>query len=370
MSRPTAHPGSIWLVASVLMLVLSPAGPMAAQETYELSDEGFEKVAEPDPATPEGRLQAIRRALAEDRFKDAEKQAGRWIDDYPNHSSLPQAHLLRGDARAGRAYYFKALFDYEYIARVYPGSPEFAAALERELKIAQMFGRGLHRRLWGIRMIPAGDEAEELLIRIQERAPGSKLAERAGIELGDYYYRQSHMRLAADAYDLFQDNYPNSNWKQHAIEQQIKANLATFKGPRFDATGLLEAQRRLAEYKQRFPAGADQLGAEPLLGRIDESLAEKDFLVARWYERQGKLVSARYGYRRVIKDFAGSAAALKAMERLKELDPEWMGVDAVPGLAPAETSGISPLPEPAEASDESVEGRPEIEASQGDEVNP
>ncbi|MBI1374377.1 MAG: outer membrane protein assembly factor BamD [Phycisphaera sp.] len=322
-------------VATVVTTILVGASVTLAQETFELAPDGtFRKVKTYDPSTVEGQLQGIRTAIAQERYKDAINAADDWIDANPNNPGLAQAYLLRADAKAARGDYFKALFDYEYVLRAYPGTDEFAVAQERELKIAEAFSRGVKRRLWGMRIMPAGGEAEELLIRIQERAPGSKVAERAGKELGDFYYRDARMARAAEAYELFVENYPESQWQEYAMQRQIMANLATFKGPRFDATGLIEAQRRLEDYQEAYPAAAERIGSDALLVRVDESLATRSLLVAKWYERTGKKVSAIYMYKRVIKDHPGSAAARRAVDRLRELDPRMFDKGEAPVVNP------------------------------------
>jgi outer membrane protein assembly factor BamD (BamD/ComL family) len=255
--------------------------------------------------------------------------------------------LLRGDAKVTNDDFYKALFDYEYILRAYPASTQFDIALERELAIAQAFARGIKRRVWGLKWLPAETEAEELFIRIQERAPGSKVAERAGFELAEYYYRRSEMELAAQAYALFLTNFPNSQWKQHAMQRQITANLATFKGPAFDATGLIEAKTRLYDYKSQFPAAAEQLGSEAMLTRVDESLAVRSLQVAQWYDRTGNVSSAKFMYQRVLKDHAGSVAARAALERLQQLDPVGFPAGAESAAAPADSAPAKPEEAPA-----------------------
>ncbi len=336
-----------WLLAIAAAFTL--ASPAFAQETFELSEQGFEQVQAPTPGTPEGDLHDIRQAIAAGETKQAIKLANAWIDANPNHPAMPEAFLLRGDAHVAQNDFYKALFDYEYLLRAYPGSPHFETALEREMKIAEAFGRGVKRKLWGMRILPAEGEAEELYIRIQERAPGSKVAERAGIELADFYYRRSEMASAAVAYELFLENYPQSQWREHAMQRQILANLATFKGPKFDATGLIEASNRLSDYKRSFPAAAEQLGAEALDTRIDETLATRDLLVAQWYDKRGEKVSAVFMYKRVIRDHPGSAAAARALQRLQELDPATFAATPVtgPDSPQTEPSGFAvPVPTP------------------------
>ncbi len=306
-----------WLLPCVVTLTM--VCPAYAQQTYELKDDQIVKVDEPAPDTPDADLQEVRRLIAAGEGKQAEKKAEAWLKAHPRHPRRPEAYLLSGDAKASREHYYRALYDYEYLLRRYPGSDEFHTALERELRIAQTFASGTKRRLWGMRIMPAAGEAEEIFIRIQERAPAAKLAEEAGKNLADFYYNRSEMGLAAEAYGLFIANYPQSAWREHATVRRVEANLATFKGPRFDATGLLEARRRLEDFKQDHPGVAEKYGADAKLVRIDESLANKALEAARWYDKRGRKVSAAFMYQRVVDDYPDSAAAGKAQRRLSVL---------------------------------------------------
>lgn len=312
------------LIFVALACVLGPAAShlMAQeQEEYELRGGEFIKLQAPLPASPSGELAAIRKALADDEPKLAYKLAKKWIKANPNHPELAYAYVLRGDAQVMRGNLYKSLFDYELVARAYPGSPVFDTVLEREFEVAKAFTNGMKRKFAGIRFLDASAEAEEILIRIQERAPGSRIAERAGKELADFYFRDGQMLLAAEAYSIFLDNYPRSQWAEYAYERQITASLATFKGPRFDATGLYTAERKSVEFQEAFPGAAEALGTDETLVRIDESLAGKTLRTAQWYDRTDRKISAAYLYSRVVSDHPDSDAAGEAMTRLTELDP-------------------------------------------------
>jgi len=308
------------LVALAVALGTTPALAAKSQETYRLEQDQWQKQEVLDPGTPQGELQRVRKLLAEDKNKLAGKRASEWIEHYPNHPELAEAHLLRGDALVARRYYFKALFDYEHVAQVHPQSEQFHTALEREFEIAKLFAAGMKRRwLAGVRMLPASDEAEELFIRVQERSPGSEVGEKASLALGEFYFNRAQMGSAAEAYQLFLVNYPDSRYRQRAMLRLIQSNLATFKGPRFDSTGLIEAAQRLKTFRKEYPVSAQRLGAQALLVRIDESLALQDFYRARWYDRVGQRVSAVYTYRRVVSDRPQTVAARAAMQRLAGL---------------------------------------------------
>jgi len=302
----------------LLGAALTPA-PAAAQQRYELSDDRWRAVEPPDPDSPAGQLQAIRKLLAEGEAKDAEKAATTWIETYPEHPLAVEAYLLRGDARVARNNLYKALFDYEYLIRRYPASEQFHTALRREFEIARMFVNGKNRDFLGLPILPADGDGAEILIRIQERAPGSAIGEKAHLLLGDYYFNDGQMSSAAEAYSLFLENYPDSPNREFAMLRTVQASLARYKGPRYDQRGLIEAQQRLKLYAAEFPASAEQIGANALTVRIRESLAQRDLITARWYVQRGEAVSAAVLLRRVITDYPDTAAAGEAVDELEAM---------------------------------------------------
>lgn len=99
----------------------------------------------------------------------------------------------------------------------------------------------------------------------------------------------------------------------------IQANLARFKGPRFDATGLIDAAQRLKSYRAQYPASAERLGVDALLIRIDESLAMRDMVAADWHRLRKQPLSAIYLYQRVVQDYPQTAAAQDALHALEKL---------------------------------------------------
>jgi len=302
------------------------ASPAPAQQSYILdkTDEWKPEKAI-DPASPEGQLAEAKKALAAGDPERAETMATQWIERNERHPLIAEAYLLRGDAKAAGGDEYKALFDYEYVARMYPGSETFVTACQRELAIAKQYAAGRKRKQWGLRWSDASADAEELLIRIQERLPGSRVAEEAGIELADYYFNRRQMALAAEAYELFIENYPRSTLIDKARRRLIYSHLATFKGPEFGAQGLYEAKARLEQLEVQKPAEAQRMGADALLTRIDESDAQKLLSIAQYYMRTGEPISAEFTIRRLVKRYprtSATAEALRFVPQVLERLPE------------------------------------------------
>ncbi len=304
------------LRAAAALAVLACSSTVLAQaERYELDAlDRWTRAAEIDPASEEAQLLAARRALVNGEASRARNLANAFLERLPLSRYRADALLVRGDATLALGDEFEALFDYEEIVRRYAGSEVFIPALEREFEIARSYARGLKKRLFGtVRILDASEEAQELLIRIQERLPGSELAERAGMELSDYYFDRREMMMAAESYRLFIENYPRSPQVTKARLRLIYASIAGFRGPEYDASGLLEARARLQSLQALQPGLAQQVGTTALLARIEESQAAKFLSTASWYLEIGDPISAELSVRRLVQRHPTSIAAIEAL---------------------------------------------------------
>ncbi|MFO0894282.1 MAG: outer membrane protein assembly factor BamD [Phycisphaerales bacterium] len=302
------------------LLALAAAAPAAAQETRTLDDLDQWKTPDADASPAATQLLQARQALARGDAGRALNLAESWLERYPVSPLRPAAVLVQGDALLAQGEEYKALFAYEDLIRRYPMSDLFVTALERELQIATAYAHGLKKKFFGtFRIVDAGDEAQELLIRIQERLPGSGLAEEAGMELADYYFRIRDMSLAATSYDLFVQNYPRSQKINKARQRLIASLIASFKGPEYDASGLVEATAKIKELQVTDPTVAQQIGAESLLVRIYESEAAKLASQSRWYRRTGDWISSERTIRRLVAEYPRSIAAVEELRVIPEV---------------------------------------------------
>jgi outer membrane protein assembly factor BamD (BamD/ComL family) len=307
------------LLASLLSAVI--AMPAVAQQEFKLDDaDRWREVNPPEPGSPGAVIRMARLALAKGEPKRALALMDAWLERFPTDPLRPEALLARADAKLALKEEYDALFDLEDIARRHPYSSSFIPALEREFEIAMMYAGGLKRKFWGtFRWVDTSDDAQELLIRIQERLPGSALAEKAGIALADFYYDRRDMQLAADAYDLFVQNYPRSLLADKARLRLIASYCSGYKGPEFDAKGLNEASGKLRELQALEPQLAKQVGAEAILLRIYESEADKRLTTANWYWQTNDPISAEREIRALVKKYPRSIAAIQALRAVDQV---------------------------------------------------
>ncbi|MGA0286016.1 MAG: outer membrane protein assembly factor BamD [Phycisphaerales bacterium] len=348
---PSKGPLAVRALVAAL-LAWSVASSAAAQEkTYELTeDDQWSLLAEKDPDGEAAQLLQVRRALGIDEPRRALNLVEGFLDRAPFSRWRPEALLLKGDAQLALGDEYDALMTYEELVQKYPGSAVFVTALEREFDIAKAYAGGLKRKFLGLfRILDTADDAEELLIRIQERLPGSTLAENAGMTLADFYFERRDLFMAAEAYDIFIENYPRSTQIDKARLRLIYSYLANFRGPEYDAVGLLEAQARLRELQAIRPALAQKVGAEALLVRVYESDAVKMLQTARWYLETEDPISAEHVIRRLVEAYPDSIATLDALRMIPSilsLMPE-TAVAAAPDYAAWREAKLGLSPEQA-----------------------
>ena len=310
-----------WVCAWAALVLL--AGIAGAQQTeYELNEDGdWEQVSAPDPESEAGALAEAKRLLAEDKPKRALRAIEPFLERYERreHELLPEALLVRADANMMLRHEITALRDYEAIIERFPGTDVYVRAIERELDLAVRYVNGYRRKFLGVRVLAADDIGEELLIRVQERLPGSQLAERAGLELGEYYYRQRDLSMAAEMYRLFLENYPQSSYRATAMRRRVYAAIGQYKGPKYDSSPLLDARVLIQMFMATLPGEADRLGLnEALLARLDESAGAEMLESALWYLRVDDPPAARVVMRRLIARYPFTVAAAEAEQMMVE----------------------------------------------------
>ena len=123
------------------------------------------------------------------------------------------------DERITAFYHLDELLDY------YPESRFFYPALDKQYQIADEFLKGHKRKLLGIPLFSVDEEAIDMLFRIQERSPGSPLAERSLLRSADHYFANSEWELAADAYAAYGRSYPRSQEIGRVRLQRALASL-------------------------------------------------------------------------------------------------------------------------------------------------
>jgi outer membrane protein assembly factor BamD (BamD/ComL family) len=282
----------------------------------------------PAEGAPGNDLDQARADLARNRPSRARTLLNRWLKQNAEDERTYEATFLLGETYFETRDFWKAVKQYTLVAENTSGEL-FERANERTVDVSRAFLAGQKRIVWGFLRLPAYAEAVDLLDRVWERVPGTRLGELALKLKADYYFNNGDLDLAQDEYANLAKQYPSGRYVEFAMLRAAEAAEAAFPGIKFDATPLVEADERYRQVQSAFPTYAERENVPDRLQGIREQRAEKDLDIAQWYARTRQPSAAEFYYRQVLEDWPDTLAAadartrLRAMgARLEDLEPE------------------------------------------------
>jgi outer membrane assembly lipoprotein YfiO len=310
---------SILLALCTAAALLAPAGRSHAQEEYEWKDGNWVKAPVPAKGTPAGECALIRRCVEKGENITAVQEADRFLKKHPLEPAAEEVLLLAGKAELARGRYFQAYEYFEKQLARFPSGRFFERALQGEYEAAEAFLAGKRRIVWSIFRLPAYDDGIKILGEIAKHAPGSALAEKSLMRIGDFHYQRRDFLEAVAAYDRYLEVFARAERASYAMHQAARASLAAYRGPEYDDTPLVEARQRYQMFAQRFPLEAERADVPRILEQIRLAQARKTYSTAEFYERTGRKESAKYYYRLVMEQYPQTEWEPRAAASLRRL---------------------------------------------------
>jgi outer membrane assembly lipoprotein YfiO len=296
------------------------------------------------PVVADPVLDQAEQLLAQHDFSTAKKILVNWVHAHPGKRTPQRDRAVflladvfyQADDRIDSFFYCDELMD------EYPESNLFGAALQKQYDIADAYLSGYKDRFLFMRILDEGGEAVQMMWRIQQRSPGSPLAEKAMLRTADYYFSERDYDLAEDTYNAYSHNYPGSPEVPRVRLRAAFASLAQFRGVKFDATSLIDARAQLMEIQRRYPDLAIEENVQTVLDQIDAAFCKKLLDQGEFYERTSEPRGAVYEFRFLAQTYPNSPEAAEARRHLAHM-PAVALADAPPPAA----AGYAPATEPS-----------------------
>jgi outer membrane assembly lipoprotein YfiO len=254
------------------------------------------------------------------RYAEAREAGIDWLKANPSSPSYDRGLLVTAEAMRGTREYVKAFYYCDQLLDERADSPLFEPAMQLQYELADAYLLGAKDRFVGLRIVGRQDEAVEMLFRIQQRAPGSPVAEKALLRTADYYWAIGDFDLASDAYHSYVQSYPRSPLVPQARLREAYSNLAQFHGPNFDSTPVLNAKTLLRQIEAEYPELAKQEAVAEKLELADRQMARKLYLNADFYRRTRKPGAALVICRRLLKQYPNTPEAADAEAMIARLE--------------------------------------------------
>ena len=170
-------------------------------------------------------------------------------------------------------------------------------------------------------------EASEHFQRLVSNFPGSQRVTESQYMLAESYFCSEDYVNAAFEYQRLIDIYPASNW---ASEAQFKIGESFFeqmRRPELDQKETYEALTAFRNFIEDNPGSPLVQTARERIRFCRENLAEKIYLGAYLYQKQGYSEAARMSFQDVLRDYPDTAWDYYTLFRLGELAREKADTD-------------------------------------------
>lgn len=271
-------------------------------------------------AASDASLDAIAALIEQQRYDVAYDRCVVWLKHDAGTPGYDRGLYLAALALKGKLEPVRGFYYCDQLLDEYPESDRFQDALTLQYEMADLYFDGLKDKFLGARVVARDDAAIDMLFRIQQRAPGSPVAEKALLRTADWYWSDGQFDLAGDAYQSYVKAYPRSPLVPQARLREAYSNLAQFRGPAFDSTAVLNARQQIATLITDYPELAREQDLPAKRELADRQLARKLVIRADYYRRTGQPTSAAKLCRRTIEQFPNLPEADDARKLLARVE--------------------------------------------------
>jgi outer membrane protein assembly factor BamD len=244
---------------------------------------------------------------------------------YPKTKMAAEGQFYQGQTFEKMEDIGKASDAYQILVDRYPYSDRLGEAIEREFEIAEAMMAGQKTKILGMDVMPAQSKAVELYQHIVRSAPYGPYGARAQYRLGDALVVMGELDLARKAYQDVIDNYPNSEYETKARYQVAQTWYQSAQEEEYHIAAMDEAIKKFEGFTNTNPRSELRFEANKMISELRNKKAENLYSIADFYHRIEKFSSAKVYYQDVIGKFPDAPAALRAKNKLDEIDARLEG---------------------------------------------
>lgn len=236
----------------------------------------------------------------------------------------------------GESYFFADAYNqanraYEWLIEKYPANQYLDKVESRRFAIAQYWLQMENKHESWVPNVKFGDsrrpvqglanEARRIFHRIRMDDPTGKLADDATFALANSYFKAGRFDEASETYEDLRTAYPGSTHQFQTHLFELKSRLSSYHGPSYDGQPLEKADKLLKAMMRQFPNEVkghyEYLAREG--SRIRDLLAERDWEMAKYYERLGENRAAKFYFEKVVREYGETQLAQQAKSAIPEL---------------------------------------------------
>lgn len=270
--------------------------------------------------TPKQQLdKGVNKFQAKD-YVEARKEFEKILKHYPDAFEASEAQYFIGRCLHEQGKPYQAFLEYQKVVDTYPNSSRIQEVIEQEYNIGEFFLTREPKKWMGISFYDLVEHPSlEIFAKVVENAPYSEYAPRAQYKLGVLYSSLGRYSEANEAFQKLIDNYPQSEWAEAGKYQLAASGVKASAGVAYDDSFRKEAMERFEDFVENHPEAELSEKASEHLTNLREEEAGKNYDIAVFYEKNGKLESALIYYKFVIDSFYDTSYSKQAKEGLNRV---------------------------------------------------
>ncbi len=287
-------------------------------ETLRLDEQGqWQKAADSNDQQYLLRVAEIKKLVDEGKPDKVKKAVRQLKKDFPGVAGKDFDSFMNGEVLLASGKVTKAMRQYDKFLDDYPSSTLRDAAIARQFEMAMEYLNGRKKTVLFFR-VSAFDDGVKMMEKVSDRMGNADIAKRALVSVARAYEKRKQYNEAYLKWSEISLKWPTGEIARDALLAMAKNKYDSFNGPAFDASSLISARTYYENFRLRYPEEAKKLNIDEIFKRIDEQLAEKNLLIARYYERTGSTGPANMYYRMVTDKWPDTQAAQTARQKISQ----------------------------------------------------
>lgn len=297
----------IFILATVLSVCASAFCEQS--QTWRLGkDQKWQQVSSDEQGRYMLAVSNIKQLISGGNAGAAQKALADLKKDFPAIAAKDLDAFIAADLLYADGKYTDSIPAFDKFMDDYPTSPLYEAALEREFQMGTALVAGYKVPLLKIFRVKGYDEGVKVMNRLADRAGDAPVAQQALITVAKGFEKRKLWREAFDTWADISSRWPTGQIGKDALLNMATTMYAGYRGPRYDATGLVSAKGYYQSYQSRYPDDANRIGVPAILARIEEQIAYKQYSVGKYYQHVGIKTGAVLYYDQVVSNWPASEA--------------------------------------------------------------
>jgi outer membrane protein assembly factor BamD (BamD/ComL family) len=288
----------------------------------------------PDEKIARTALQEGKALYAEKKYKEAAAKFATAADRWPDSPLEEDALFLQAESEYFSDQYPKAHDTYGGLLKKYTNTRYLDTVVAREFGLGRYWEQLQNvKPLWllvpnvsdrGRPMFDTFGYAIQAYERVRLNDPTGPLADASLMAMGNAYFRIGRYEEAAYNYDLLRKEYPNSKYQALAHVLGLQAKMRVYQGTMYDQAPLNDANKIADQALKQFDKelGAEREHVAKARAQIIEEKANREFVLAQYYEQHKYYGAARMYYTAVINEYPGTERAKESQVRMEKIRNE------------------------------------------------